>query len=132
MLVVDVSGFKPLLSADFLAFMNLLPAKMSATTVFDSVLFGGTFGTQEPRGLFSERAYVSHMIDDEEAESIIPASAADAIRQHNDVFRVDWRRLTARTTVVGYPVLPLIEQMAEWCRPDHEESPGASQVAETL
>ncbi|KAH7052337.1 L-Aspartase-like protein [Macrophomina phaseolina] len=94
---------------------------MSATTVFDSKLFGNIFGTEEIRQCFSERAYVANLIEAEcalaqaeAAEGVIPAEAAATIRQHSDVSKVDWGLLAARTEIVGYPVLPLVEQMSQW------------------
>lgn len=98
---------------------------MSSATVFDSVLFGNIFGTEEVREAFSERAYVAHMIEAEcalakaeEAEGIIPAGVAAVIREHSDVSKIDWKLIAARTEIVGYPVLPLVEQMASWCPED--------------
>lgn len=94
---------------------------MSATSVFDTVLFGNIFGTEEVRECFSERSYVAHMIEAEcalakaeEIEGIVPPGTAAAIRDHSDVAKIDWKLLAARTEIVGYPVLPLVEQMATW------------------
>ncbi|KAH6697000.1 L-Aspartase-like protein [Plectosphaerella plurivora] len=95
---------------------------MSATSVFDTVLFGNIFGTDEVRECFSERSYVAHMIEAEcalakaeEIEGIIPSGVAAAICKYSDVAKIDWPLLAARTEIVGYPVLPLVEQMATWC-----------------
>lgn len=94
---------------------------MSAATVFDSKLFGNIFGTEEVRQCFSERSYVANLIEAEcalaqaeAAEGIVPAAAAKAIREHSDVSKIDWDLLAARTEIVGYPVLPLVEQMSKW------------------
>ncbi|EOD52367.1 putative argininosuccinate lyase protein [Neofusicoccum parvum UCRNP2] len=94
---------------------------MSATSVFDSKLFGNIFGTEEVRQCFSERQYVANLIEVECAlaqaegeEGIIPASAAAVIREHCHVSKIDWDLLAARTEIVGYPVLPLVEQMSKW------------------
>ncbi|KAK7724812.1 hypothetical protein SLS57_004083 [Botryosphaeria dothidea] len=94
---------------------------MSAATVFDSKLFGNIFGTEEVRQCFSERSYVANLIEAEcalaqaeAAEGIVPAAAAKAIRKHSDVSKIDWDLLAARTEIVGYPVLPLVEQMSKW------------------
>jgi 3-carboxy-cis,cis-muconate cycloisomerase len=45
---------------------------------------------------------------------IVPAAAAEAISAVAQVERVDWDRLSARTAVVGYPILPLVEQLSDW------------------
>ncbi|KAK8052259.1 adenylosuccinate lyase [Apiospora rasikravindrae] len=99
---------------------------MSSATVFDSVLFRNIFGTEEVRECFSERSYVAHMIEAEcalskaeEAEGVIPGGVADVICQHSDVSKIDWKLLGSRTEIVGYPVFPLVEQMASWC-PENE------------
>ncbi|KAK8119602.1 adenylosuccinate lyase [Apiospora kogelbergensis] len=99
---------------------------MSSATVFDSIMFGKIFGTEEVRECFSERSYVAHMIEAEcalsqaeEAEGVIPGGVADVIRQHSDVSKIDWKLLGSRTEIVGYPVFPLVEQMASWC-PEEE------------
>ncbi|KAK7430703.1 hypothetical protein QQZ08_002747 [Neonectria magnoliae] len=98
---------------------------MSAATVFDSVLFGNIFGTEEIRDCFSERAYVANLIEAEcvlaqaeEDEGVIPPGVATVIRQHSDVSNVDWSLLSARAEIVGYPILGLVEQMSEWVPED--------------
>ena len=47
---------------------------------------------------------------------IIPEEAAKEIESKCDVTRVDFERLRSRTEIVGYPILPLVEQLTEWCR----------------
>ncbi|KPM44502.1 hypothetical protein AK830_g2047 [Neonectria ditissima] len=98
---------------------------MSAATVFDSVLFGNTFGTQEIRDCFSERAYVANLIkaecvlaQAEEDEGVIPPGVAAVIHQHSDVSKIDWPLLASRAEIVGYPILGLVEQMSEWVPDD--------------
>ena len=39
---------------------------------------------------------------------------AKAIREQSDVSKIDWEVLAAKTDIVGYPVLPLVEQMTTW------------------
>lgn len=94
---------------------------MSAATVFDSTLFGNIFGTEEARQAFSERSYVANLIkaecalaEAEEAEGIVPGGTAAVLREHCNVSQIDWQLLAARTEIVGYPVLPLVEQMSKW------------------
>lgn len=98
---------------------------MAAATVFDSTLFGNIFGTGEVRECFSERSYVANMIaaecalaQAEEDEGVIPAGVATVIRSHSDVAKIDWQLLAARTEIVGYPVLPLVEQISQWVPDD--------------
>lgn len=89
--------------------------------VFDSELFGDMFASAPMRALFTDRALVQRYLDIEAALArvqgrlgLIPTHAAEAIAAVADVGRVDWGRLAERTRVVGYPILPLVEQMSEW------------------
>ncbi|KAJ4204312.1 hypothetical protein NW767_004504 [Fusarium falciforme] len=94
---------------------------MAAATVFDSTLFGNTFGTEEIRECFSERSYVSKLIEAEcalaraeEDEGVIPQGTASVIQKHSDVSKIDWPLLAQKAEIVGYPILGLVEQMASW------------------
>lgn len=94
---------------------------MAAATVFDSTLFGNTFGTEEIRECFSERSYVSKLIEAEcalaraeEDEEVIPQGTASVIQKHSDVSKIDWPLLAQKAEIVGYPILGLVEQMASW------------------
>ncbi len=89
--------------------------------VISSDLWGETFGTAAMRALFSDRAMVQRYLDVEAALAraqakvgIVPPEAARAITAAAKVERVDWDRLSARTQVVGYPILPLVEQLSTW------------------
>ncbi|KAH7015644.1 L-Aspartase-like protein [Ilyonectria destructans] len=98
---------------------------MSAATVFDTVLFGNIFGTEEIRSCFSEHAYVTNLIEAEcvlaqaeEDEGVIPSGVASVIREHSHVSKIDWPLLASRAEIVGYPILGLVEQMSEWVPED--------------
>ena len=89
--------------------------------VIASELFGDMFASAPMRALFTDRALVQRYLDIEAALArvqgrlgLIPMQAADAIAAVAQVERVDWERLAERTRVVGYPILPLVEQMSEW------------------
>jgi 3-carboxy-cis,cis-muconate cycloisomerase len=89
--------------------------------VIDSRLFGDMFGTAAMRALFSDEALVQRYLDVEAALAraqaglgIVPQKAADAITDVADVARVDWERIRVRTEIVGYPILPLVEQLSDW------------------
>src|SRR5690606_18301622 len=45
---------------------------------------------------------------------IIPAEAGEAITRAARVERVDWDSLAAKTRLVGYPIKPLVDQLAGW------------------
>ncbi|EMT74349.1 hypothetical protein FOC4_g10002460 [Fusarium odoratissimum] len=100
---------------------------MAAATVHDTSLFRDTFGTEEIRECFSERSYVSKLIEAEcalaqaeEDQGVIPSGIAKVIREHSDVSKIDWPLLAKRAEVVGYPILGLVEQMASWV--PHQQS----------
>lgn len=84
-------------------------------------LFGEMFGTDEMRAIFSDRALVQRYLDVEAGLAraqarlgVIPDQAATAISAVAQVERVDFERLAARTEIVGYPILPLVEQLSTW------------------
>ncbi|OBT40080.1 hypothetical protein VE00_09360 [Pseudogymnoascus sp. WSF 3629] len=92
------------------------------TSALDSRVFRNLFGTQEIREVFSDEAYVSCMIDAETALSraqsvlgVIPAEAGESITQCCDVKKINFERLANETDIVGYPVLPLVNQLVEMC-----------------
>lgn len=95
---------------------------MSSSTVFDSFLFRDMFGTSAMREIFSDTAYVQRIIDTETALAraqakvgIIPAEAADDITAKAGLDGLDLERLRTETEIVGYPVLPIVKQVAEQC-----------------
>ncbi|MRG70790.1 3-carboxy-cis,cis-muconate cycloisomerase [Alphaproteobacteria bacterium HT1-32] len=90
------------------------------STVLTSRLFGDMFGLAEMRDLFTDEALVARYLDVEAALArvqgelgIIPAAAAQAIDKAAAGLDIDWDRLRERTLIVGYPILPLVEQIAE-------------------
>lgn len=91
------------------------------SVVVNSEIFGEMYGTDAMREIFSDRALLQRYLDVEVALAkaqarlgIIPQNAADAIAAVATVDRVDMARLSARTQIVGYPILPLVEQLSEW------------------
>jgi 3-carboxy-cis,cis-muconate cycloisomerase len=73
------------------------------------------------REVFSDHALISRYVQVEialaKAEAkcgVIPAEAAEAIA-HCDVATLDFDRLRRETDIVGYPILPLVHQLAEQC-----------------
>ena len=89
--------------------------------VIGSELFGEMFGRAAMRALFTDRAMVRRYLDVEVALAraqagigIIPHPAAEAIASSANIDRIDWPRLRARTEIVGYPILPLVEQLSAW------------------
>ncbi|MEO0999290.1 MAG: adenylosuccinate lyase family protein [Pseudomonadota bacterium] len=89
--------------------------------VLHSALFGETFGTAAMRAVFSDTATVQRYLDVEAALAraqaglgMVPAEAAAAIAAAAEAGRLDWDRFARRTEVVGFPILPLVEQLVAW------------------
>jgi 3-carboxy-cis,cis-muconate cycloisomerase len=92
-----------------------------SSIVVHSRIFGDMFGTRAMRQVFSDEALIERYLEVEVALArvqaglgIIPGEAARAIADAARVERVDWDVLAARTAIVGYPILPLVEQLVAW------------------
>jgi 3-carboxy-cis,cis-muconate cycloisomerase len=99
-----------------------MPAFPSSTTVLDSILFRDAFGTSAMREVFSDMSLISAYAEVEvalaKAEArcgVIPAAAAKEIAERTDVAALDFELLRQETDIVGYPILPLVHQMAKQC-----------------
>ena len=99
-----------------------MPAFPTATTVFDSILFRDAFGTPAMREVFSDLSLIARYAEVEialaKAEArcgVIPADAADEIAKRTDVAALDFDLLRRETDIVGYPILPLVHQIAKQC-----------------
>ncbi|MEM9140204.1 MAG: adenylosuccinate lyase family protein, partial [Pseudomonadota bacterium] len=86
-----------------------------------SAIFGDMFGPADMRGLFADEAIVQRYLDVEAALAtaqaklgLVPHDAAEAIAASANLENIDWQRLRDRTEVVGYPILPLVEQLSSW------------------
>lgn len=95
-----------------------------ATTVIDSILFRGAFGTPAMRDVFSDRSLVARYIEVEVALAraearcgVIPAEAAEQIAAGASLDGLDWDLLRRETDNVGYPILPLVHQLVKQCGP---------------
>ncbi len=90
------------------------------STVFDSVMFRDMFGTAEMRAFFADDALIARYIEVEVALAraqsrlgVVPKAAADAIEAAARSIKVDVEKLRHETEIVGYPILPLVHQLAE-------------------
>ena len=99
-----------------------MPSFPPSTTVLDSVLFRDAFGTPDMREVFSDLRLISRYAEVEialaKAEArcgVIPAEAAEAIAARTDVSAFDFDLLRRETDIVGYPILPLVHQIAKQC-----------------
>lgn len=93
-----------------------------STTVFDSSLFRDMFGTAEMRAVFSDQALIERYIEVEvalaKAEArcgVIPSEAATQIAEHSRYQALDLALMQHETEIVGYPILPLVEQLSKLC-----------------
>ncbi len=96
-----------------------------AIGALDSAIFADMFGTPSMREVFGDDAFLARSIEVEGALAraqgrlgIIPAEAAVAITHAANALAsgceaLDLARLKNQTETVGYPILPLVRQMAE-------------------
>ncbi|HUQ55580.1 adenylosuccinate lyase family protein [Lentzea sp.] len=95
---------------------------MAASTVFDSFLFRDMFGTPDMRAVFNDQSFVDAVVRTEVALAtaqarvgVIPQEAAEEIAASCDSALLNRERLRVDTENVGYPVLPIVRQLAEQC-----------------
>jgi 3-carboxy-cis,cis-muconate cycloisomerase len=93
-----------------------------AATVIDSVIFREIFSTEAMRRVFADENRIQRYLDVEAALAraqarlgIIPREAAAEIEKHARMDKLDMAQLKKRTQVVGYPVLPVVEQLVALC-----------------
>jgi 3-carboxy-cis,cis-muconate cycloisomerase len=94
-----------------------------AATAIDSEIFRHIFSTEPMRRIFSDRARVQYYLDIEAALArvqarlgIIPQAAADEICRHCDAEQYDMAKLKTQTERIGYPVLPVVQQLVGLCK----------------
>jgi 3-carboxy-cis,cis-muconate cycloisomerase len=91
------------------------------STPLDSGLFRDLFGTPAMRAVFSDEALLGRYVEAEAAlaraeakAGVIPADAAAAITAAADRgLDFDMARMKRETENVGYPILPLVHQLAD-------------------
>ena len=95
---------------------------MSASAI-DSAIFRDIFTTEAMRVVFSDERRIQYYLDIEAALArvqarldIIPQVAADEIVRHCRLDRLDVARLKTQTERIGYPVLPVVQQLVTSCR----------------
>ena len=96
-----------------------------ASGILDSALFRDLFGTAAMRRVFSDENQLQRYLDIEAALArvqarlgIIPGWAADEIAARCDAGLLDLDQMKRETEVVGYPILPLVHQIAKLCERD--------------
>jgi 3-carboxy-cis,cis-muconate cycloisomerase len=92
-------------------------------TALDSLIFRDIFSTEAMRRVFSDENRVQRYLDFEAALArvqgrlgIIPQEAAEEICRHCSVGEYDMAKLKQQTERIGYPVLPVVQQLVARCR----------------
>jgi len=95
------------------------------STILDSAVFRDIFTTDAMRRVWSDENRVQKYLDFEAALAkaqarlkIIPQEAADEIAAHCDLKFIDMGKLKEATERIGYPVLPIVQQLVKACRDD--------------
>ncbi len=93
------------------------------TSLIDSAVFRDIFTTEAMRRVFSDENRVQKYLDFEAALAraqarlgIIPKEAAEEICRHCNVGEIDFQKLKVQTERIGYPVLPVVQQLVALCR----------------
>jgi 3-carboxy-cis,cis-muconate cycloisomerase len=90
------------------------------STLIDSRFLGSLFSTPAMKDVFSDNASLARYTEAEVALAlaegklgVIPADAAKTIAERAHSIALDMDRLERETHNVGYPILPLVHQLAE-------------------
>ncbi len=93
------------------------------TSLIDSAVFRDIFSTEAMRRVFSDENRVQKYLDFEAALAraqgrlgIIPKEAEAEILKHCNVSEIDFAKLKTQTEKIGYPVLPVVQQLVALCR----------------
>jgi 3-carboxy-cis,cis-muconate cycloisomerase len=92
------------------------------STAIDSAIFRDIFSSEAMRRVFSDEHRVQCYLDIEAALAraqaalgLIPQRAADEITAKCTGDSIDMARLKTQTEVIGYPVLPVVQQLVAAC-----------------
>ena len=92
-------------------------------SLIDSAVFRDIFSTEAMRAVFSDETRVQKYLDFESALAraqarlgIIPKEAAEEICRHCHAAEIDFGKLKSQTERIGYPVLPVVQQLVALCR----------------
>jgi 3-carboxy-cis,cis-muconate cycloisomerase len=93
------------------------------STILDSAVFRDIFTTPDMRQIWSDENRVQKYLDFEAALAraqarlnIIPQEACDEIVAHCDAKLIDMANLKEASERIGYPVLPVVQQLVKLCR----------------
>jgi 3-carboxy-cis,cis-muconate cycloisomerase len=92
-------------------------------TILDSAVFRDIFTTAAMRNVFSDENRLQKYLDVEAALArvqarlgIIPKNAAAEIVRHCAAGQYDMAKLKSQTEKIGYPVLPVVQQLVALCK----------------
>jgi len=93
------------------------------SSLIDSAVFRDIFSTETMRKVFSDENRVQKYLDFEAALAraqgrlgVIPKEAAEEICRHCHAAEIDFAKLKTQTERIGYPVLPVVQQLVALCR----------------
>src|SRR5512141_1902486 len=93
------------------------------STYLDSAVFRDIFTTSAMRAVWSDENRVQKYLDFEKALAvaqarlkIIPQEACDEIVRHCKADKIDMAKLKEATERIGYPVLPVVQQLVKLCK----------------
>src|SRR5712672_1637007 len=105
-------------------------SRIMTATAIDSAVFRDIFSTEAMRRVFSDENRIQKYLDFEAGLAraqarlgIIPQNACDEIVKHCRVEEIDIAKVKTQTERIGYPVLPVVQQLVglcanglgEWC-----------------
>jgi 3-carboxy-cis,cis-muconate cycloisomerase len=95
----------------------------SNVAVIDSNIYRDIFSTSAMREVWSDRSRIQYYLDFEKTlavgqahQGVIPAEAAEEIARHCNVSEMDFAKLKSATEHIGYPVLPVVQQLTALCK----------------
>ena len=95
------------------------------STILDSAIYRDIFTTEPMRKVWSDENRIQKYLDFEGALAkaqarlkIIPKNAASEIVKHCKAERLDMAKLKSQTEKIGYPVLPVVQQLVKLCKND--------------
>src|SRR5216684_79515 len=88
-----------------------------------SGIFRDIFSTELMRRIFADENRIQKYLDIEAALArtqarlgVIPQNACDEIQRHCSIAEYDFAKLKSQTERIGYPVLPVVQQLVALCR----------------
>jgi 3-carboxy-cis,cis-muconate cycloisomerase len=98
-------------------------SRIMTATAIDSAVFRDIFSTEAMRRVFSDENRIQRYLDFEAGLAraqarlgIIPREACDEIIKHCRVEEIDIAKVKTQTERIGYPVLPVVQQLVGLCR----------------